>query len=54
MADTTIIYRKDYLPPSHKVHNVSLDVQIYEDRADITSQLTIEANQGADKIVLNW
>ena len=53
MADTTIIYRKDYLPPSHKVHDVSLDVQIYVDRADVTSQLTIEANQGADKIVLN-
>ena len=53
MADTTIIYRKDYQPPSHKVHDVSLDVQIFEDRAEVKSQLTIEANQGADKIVLN-
>ena len=48
MADTTIIYRKDYLPPSHKVHEVSLDVQIYDDRAEVKSQLTIEANHGAD------
>ena len=52
MADTTVIYRSDYKAPSHKVSQLHLDAQIYDDRADITATMTLEAQQGADIIQL--
>ncbi len=47
-----VIYRADYQPPSHQVAKLSLDVQIFDDRADITSQMTLTATGGDDKVVL--
>ncbi len=52
MASTTVIYRKDYTPPSHKVTHLHLDAQIWDDRADITATMKIEAQDGADTITL--
>ena len=53
MADTTVIYRKDYQAPSHQVGSLKLDIQIFEDRADITATMHLSANDGADEIVLD-
>ena len=53
MADQTVIYRKDYQAPTHKVAQLYLDVQIYDDRADITSVMTLQAQNGADSITLS-
>ena len=52
MADTTVIYRSDYKAPSHKVSQLHLDAQIFDDRADITATMTLEAQEGADSIQL--
>ena len=53
VADTTVIYRKDYQAPSHQVGSLELDIQIFEDRADITATMQLSANDGADEIVLD-
>ena len=53
MADTTVIYRKDYQAPSHQVGSLELDIQIFEDRADVTATMQLSANDGADEIVLD-
>ena len=53
MADQTVIYRKDYQAPTHKVAQLYLDVQIHDDRADITSVMTLQAQNGADSITLS-
>ncbi|MGC6516735.1 MAG: aminopeptidase N [Candidatus Puniceispirillaceae bacterium] len=53
MADTTVIYRKDYQPPSHKVHDLFLDVQIYDDRADITATMSIQTMGDSKNITLS-
>ena len=52
MAHNSVIYRSDYQPPSHKVVHLYLDVQIYDDRADITSKIQLEAQNGAKSIQL--
>ena len=53
MADTTIIYRKDYQAPSHHVERLSLDIQIFDDIADITATMIISATGDSDQIVLD-
>ena len=51
-ADNATIYRKDYQAPFYKIMRCHLDVQIYDDKAVITSKMTIKATGEARKLVL--
>ena len=51
-ADNATIYRKDYQPPLCNIEHCELDVQIYHDKAVITSKMTVKANGEARTLIL--
>ena len=51
-ADNATIYRKDYQPPLYNIEHCELDVQIYHDKAVITSKMTVKANGEARTLIL--
>lgn len=53
-ATETVVYRKDYKPPSYNVTDVELDVSLDEEKTCVTSKLTIcAADQDAGDLVLD-
>ena len=51
-ADNAAIYRKDYQPPFYHIERCALDVQIYDDKAVITSNMTIKATGDERSLIL--
>ena len=51
-ADNATIYRKDYQPPIYHIERCVLDVQIYDDKAVITSNMTIKATGDERSLIL--
>ena len=51
-ADNAVIYRKDYQPPLYHIERCELDVQIYDDKAVITSKMTVKATGDERRLIL--